>query len=69
MKVRDRVRIDGERGYFWVWGFNTDGSVNVFGGSRDPNGVRQHRTVKQERLWYDKRDLPLNLYPAILRGE
>jgi hypothetical protein len=69
MNLYDRVRIDGERGFFWVWGFNNDGSVDVFGGSRDPNGIRQLRTVKPERLWVDKRDLPGNLYPATLRGE
>lgn len=68
MQIHDRVRIDGERGFFWVWGFNADGSVKVFGGSRDPGGIRQHRTVKPEHLWTDKRPLPTNLYPSTLRG-
>lgn len=65
-----RVRVGNERGYYWVWSTRPDDdTVTVFGGSKDPNGVRRMRSVKASDLRPDTRTLELKAYPATLRGE
>lgn len=69
MEIRDRVRVGSERGFYWVWGFNSDGSVNLFGGSKDPNGNRHTRTVKSDLVTPDKRKLERKAYPVTIRED
>lgn len=69
MKLHDRVRVGNERGYYWVWGFTSDGAVTIYGGDRDPNGVRRVRSIKPELLRPDARTLERKAYPVTLRGD
>lgn len=53
----DRVRITNERGTYRIHRIepNDDGSLLLFGGDVDPNGVQGFRAVKPEKLVVDKR--------------
>ena len=53
----DRVKIVGERGTYKVCKdvYNKDGSVNLFGGDMDPNGVQGFRCIMPSRLQVDNR--------------
>lgn len=53
----DRVMIIGENGVFRViddipW---YDGSIHLFGGDKDPNGIRKSRAIMPIKLKADKR--------------
>lgn len=56
-KKDDNVRVSGDNGTYVVFrdDLNKDGSYTLYGGSRDPNGVRGFRAVMPSRLSYDKR--------------
>ena len=53
----DRVRVDGERGTYKVYCeyLYPDGSVLLFGGDMDPNGVQYFRSVLATKLKPDPR--------------
>jgi len=53
----DRVRVEGERGTYKVFRAEPykDGSILLYGGDSNPNGVRGFRSVMPERLVVDKR--------------
>lgn len=44
------VKITGEPGAFVFISQATNGDVTVFGGSKDPNGIRMFRTFRPERV-------------------
>lgn len=52
--------IKGERGQFTVLreSLSSDGSVDLYGGDLNPNGVRNFRNVMPTRLQADKRKAP-----------
>jgi hypothetical protein len=56
-QVGDRVRVDNERSTYKVWREEPgpDGSILLYGGDQDPNGVRGFRSVMPNRLSIDKR--------------
>lgn len=49
--------IRGERGQFTVYcdDLNRDGSVQLYGGDLNPNGIRNFRDIMPGRLSIDKR--------------
>lgn len=51
------MAIKGERGQFTVQKdeLNRDGSVHLYGGDLNPNGIRHFRDVMPGRLAIDKR--------------
>ena len=51
-KTGDRVRVRGLAGIYVVQKDdpNADGSISLYGGSADPNGVRGFRDIMPERL-------------------
>ena len=53
----DRVRIEGERGTYKVFRSEPykDGSILLYGGDSNPNGVRGFRAVMPAKLVSDKR--------------
>jgi len=53
----DQVRIAGEQGWYRVWRSElaADGSVLLYGGDKDPNGVQGFRSIPAEKLTLDKR--------------
>lgn len=55
--VGDRVRVDFERGSYKVKRNvpDSDGSLLLYGGDPNPNGVRGFRSVRADRLVLDKR--------------
>lgn len=65
-QIHDRVKVDGENGYYWVIGFGKDGSVSLWGGSKDPNGYRQNRAVMPEYLKIDERKLQRKAQPGFI---
>lgn len=56
-KLGDRVRVGNELGTYKVWREEPgpDGSILLYGGDRDPGGVRGFRAVLPDRLSHDKR--------------
>lgn len=44
------VKIDGVPGAFVYISTADNGDVTVFGGSKDPNGIRMFRTFRPERV-------------------
>lgn len=59
-KTGDRVVVQGDRGSYVVQNdeLGSDGSVLVFGGDMNPNGVRKFRSVMPHKLTVDKRKPP-----------
>jgi len=55
--VGDRVKVDLERGSYKVKRNipDSDGSLLLYGGDPNPNGVRGFRSVLADRLTLDKR--------------
>lgn len=53
----DRVRVIGERGTYNVYRseLGPDGSILLYGGDTDPNGVQGFRAVMPNRVAADKR--------------
>lgn len=53
----DQVKIAGEHGWYRVYRgeLAPDGSVLVYGGDKDPNGVQGFRSVPAAKLAIDKR--------------
>jgi hypothetical protein len=64
--IKDRVKITGENGFYWVYGNSQDGSVTLWGGDKDPNGYRSFRSVKPERLTLDTRTLNKKAFPSFV---
>lgn len=56
-KKGDKVKISGTNGTYNVYRdeLNKDGSYTVYGGSKDPGGVRGFGAFLPSRLSYDKR--------------
>ncbi len=56
-KKGDEVKISGEHGVFRVYRdeVEKDGSYTLYGGSKDPGGIRGFRSIMPSRLSYDKR--------------
>lgn len=56
-KMGDRVKVDNERGSYRVKRDvpDKDGSILLYGGDPNPNGVRGFRSVMPSRLTADKR--------------
>lgn len=59
----DRVRIGNERGYYWVRKV-AEKAITVYGGSKDPSGVRRTRTVRPDQVRLDTRDLEAKYEPG-----
>lgn len=53
----DKVMIVGENGVFRVYDDIPwyDGSISLFGGDKDPNGIRKFRSVMPDKIKADKR--------------
>jgi hypothetical protein len=62
----DRVKIDGENGFYWVRGYSTDGSLKLWGGDQNPNGYRQNRAVMPDKVKPDERPLAKKAYPEFV---
>ena len=58
----DRVKIVGERGAYIVNRRepSKDGSILLYGGDVNPNGVRNFKSVMPHRLQADKRKVTFN---------
>lgn len=54
--VGDMVKVNGERGRYRVYRSepHRDGSILLYGGDPNPNGVRGFRSVMPERLSVDR---------------
>lgn len=65
-KVKDRVKIDSENGFYWVHGYSADGSLTLWGGDADPNGYRCYRNIKPERLKADVRKISKKAIPSFV---
>lgn len=53
----DKVRIVGERGVYRIYRseLGADGSVLLYGGDTDPNGVQGFKAVMPNKIYADKR--------------
>jgi hypothetical protein len=58
----DRVKVVGERGAYVVHRSEPgkDGSILLYGGDVNPNGVRNYRSIMPARLERDKRKVTFN---------
>lgn len=65
-ELYEQVKIEGENGYYWVVGYGQDGSVSLWGGSKDPNGYRQNRAVMPEDLKVDTRNIQRKSVPGFI---
>lgn len=61
----DRVKIEGENGYYWVIGRGRDGSYSLWGGDKNPNGYRFNRAIMGDRLSADSRTLQRKNHPDL----
>jgi hypothetical protein len=61
--LNERVRVGKERGFYWVRKV-TDTTVTVYGGSKDPNGLRRTRTVPLASVRPDTRTLEAKYEPG-----
>lgn len=62
-QFKDRVKIDGENGFYWVFGRSTDGSLTLWGGDADPNGYRCYRNAFVHQVKADTRKLSKKAFP------
>lgn len=63
-EVGQRVRAGAEKGFYWVTGVRPDGSVDVWGGDKDPSGSRKYRTIPARFVRADERKLERKHYPT-----
>lgn len=65
-KIKDRVKIKAESGYYWVHGYSADGSLTLWGGDADPNGYRCYRNIMPEDVKPDTRSINKKSIPSFV---